>query len=283
VTNVKAIPTADVNVYNKHFDQKDALMGVQRGADHGFYSVFDICDDHFDRENGPFYEAMCKLSDALTCNSANMQERIYEVTGKLARIIPDPITFPKRDFKDVHVDTPNILWFGHKSNLPALIPWIDALPEGMEITVITNTAFAYPKVKAYKWKPQLVEKLIAGYDIVVLPSHAGYDIVVLPSQTDEWAKCKSPNRAVDAIQSGCYVVTDSKDIYGDLEMFVDIIKSPEELPEVIEYWKTHQTQIKERVEKGQEFIAEAYNDDVIIDGWLNVLKDLEVVEEFKND
>ena len=86
---------ADVNVFQKHFNKAMNIKAASNAQDLGYKTVFDICDDYFEREHAKYYCDMCELADVVTCNSANMQERIYEHTGKLARIINDPVSFPK--------------------------------------------------------------------------------------------------------------------------------------------------------------------------------------------
>lgn len=262
---------ADINVFFKHFEPGSAIISASSGPDLGFYSVFDICDDHFEREHGAYYLKMCELADAITCNSKNMQERIYKVTGKLARIIPDPITFlkttPEIKKRDSKIP-PRLLWFGHSSNVMALYNWLPKLD--YKITAVCDSPINHPKIDAIQWKPMVVEGQIENHDIVLIPT-----------TQHPWTKCKSPNRAVDAIQAGKFVITDNKEIYGDLEDFVYIINSPEELQEAIKFWNDNPKKVQEMILKGQEYISKTYSDEVILDGWLNVMKDLGIIEDYK--
>ena len=109
----QANPDVDVNIFHKHFTPHENYRAVLQGEVLGYYTIFDVCDDHFDRELGQYYTDMCQKVDHITCNSANMQERIYEVVGRLARIIPDPITFPKGEVFIREGKEPNLIWIGH--------------------------------------------------------------------------------------------------------------------------------------------------------------------------
>ncbi len=260
----KSDPTAQVNVFAKHFDPKNSFLAACSGPDFGYYSVIDICDNHFHREYEQYYRDMCERCDAITCNSKNMQEEIFKETGKLARIINDPITFQKGEVK--HTETPKLIWYGHSSNLPPLMKWLEKLPT--QVTVVSDVTINHPKVVSVKWKPMVVEKLL---DV--------HDIVLIPTTKFPWTKCKSPNRAVDALYAGKYVITDNKDIYGDLGDFIDIIKDPEELLLAIDAYRMFPDNAKERIKKGQDFVEKTYQDSTIIDGWLAVLKDLGLVKD----
>lgn len=273
----KADPSADINIFNKHFDQKGNFVSLCAGPSKGFYSVFDVCDDHFDRKHSVYYTKMCEKADHITCNSANMQERIYEVTGKLARIIPDPVTFlpgeppTPEQLKEFTSKggTPRLLWYGHGSNLKALKDWIDQLT-GRKLTVISDVPLYHPNVDFVQWQPMIAEKRIMENDIVLIPT-----------SNDPWVKYKSPNRAVDALHAGRFVITDNRDIYGHLEDYLYIIDSPDELPKAIEFWIKNPDKVSEMITKGQEWIQENNTDDVILDGWLNAFQDLKLIKEHK--
>lgn len=260
---------ADLNVFSKHFDKDENLKEIADGITKGYLTIMDVSDDHFDRERGVYYSKMCEMADHLTCNSENMQERIYEVTGRLARIVQDPITFPALSFKPYEKgDTPGLLWFGHKAGAFALFPWANASPYG--IRAICNAKIQHPKVLHTEWGLGVVETEIENYDIVLLPTLSSFP----------WVKCKSPNRAVDAIQAGKYVITDNPDIYGDLKDYISIIpqNDGDALRKELLYWQTNPEEVAAKIKAGKEFIAKKYNDLVVLDGWLDAFKDVGLLD-----
>jgi glycosyltransferase involved in cell wall biosynthesis len=267
--------TADVNVFSKHFDQPATLLAMSSKEDFGFKAVFDVCDDHFDREDGSFYEKMIDAADLITCNSANMQARIYEVTGKLARIIPDPITFPDSPFKKyAKGGTPRVLWYGHNSNLGSLAAVTSK--NTTPVTAYCNKLYKGLKnIKVLLWDLGVVEGAIGDYDVVVLPT-----------QEHPWAKCKSPNRAVDALAAGKLVITDTADVYEDLKNFVMIVPDlgvrPGALDEALEWWSTHPAEVEAMIVNGQKHIKKMYSSEKILEGWLKVLQDLAFIEEYSD-
>ena len=107
------------------------------------------------------------------------------------------------------------------------------------------------------------------------------DIVLIPTADHPWTKCKSPNRAVDAIHAGKFVITDNADIYGDLQEFIAIVEKPEDIPEVIKWWQENPGEVAEKVTAGQKYIQETYGDAVILDAWLDILQDLGLIKTFE--
>jgi len=245
ITQVPAI-NADINCFSKHFRPEFDQHGIETCDTK---TLFDVCDDHFDREHGAHYEFMCQAADVVTCNTEAMQERIYDVTGKLARIVSDPITFDKGNFE--YHKKPKILWFGHRVNLPSLSPYWRELEN---LTIITNVKIkdTPSHVKTKMWKPGLVEETIQDYDIVILPKNKNPEAVY-----------KSPNRAVDSIYSGKYVVTDFNEVYENLSPFCFL----GDIFEGIDFYKNNPEECKRQVLAGQKYVNKNYNDKIITKQW----------------
>lgn len=261
---------ADVNVFSKHFDQDQILQQIAAKEDFGYKAVFDVCDDHFDRPDGKFYEKMVERADLITCNSANMQERIYEVTGKLARIITDPVSFPTAEPKLHEAGVkPKVMWFGHNSNLGPLIK-VAELNTTPIIAYCEKLFKGLKNIRMLKWNLGEVERAIQDYDVIVIPT-----------QTYKWAKCKSPNRAVDAITSGKFVITDSMDVYSELKDYLmivpDLCTREGALNEALTWWSDNPQKAHDMIVKGQQFIATTYTSDTIINAWIKVLEELGLI------
>ncbi len=107
-TERTAIPDADVNVFSKHFDMEGNLQAVLNKT---YYAIFDVCDDHFDNEElSEYYKTMCDSVDLVTCNTERMETRVKKYTKTKTLYIPDPVTFPKVEPKDIQ-GLPKLLWF----------------------------------------------------------------------------------------------------------------------------------------------------------------------------
>ncbi len=252
---------ATVNLYFKHFNKDYNYLAVCGGVDLGYKTVFDVCDDYFDREHSQYYRAMCEKVDAITCNSKAMQERVYEVTGRLARVVDDPVTFPKGHVESRTWIKPKILWFGNSQNIAALKPWLDIINQ--KVTCVSDIGIKHRNVDFIPWVYGVTEQ-------EALKSN----VVILPTQKTPHAKYKSMNRALDALNSGNVVITDSEEIYGEIKDFIHICKEPEEVLKVLADLGSDE-QI-EKIVNGQKFIRDNWNDHRIVNQWLDVFKDIGV-------
>lgn len=239
-------PKADINIFQKHFDPIGAEGFV---LNHKTKTIFDISDDHFDREAGGHYTLMCQECDVITCPNDRMQERIYDATGRLARIIPDPISFPEGEFR--YSRDPKILWFGNAVNITSIYPILSSVPN---LTVVSNIqSLELPDhVQFIPWSVGLVEDIIDEFDIVIIPRNEY-----------KWAKYKSPNRAVDALNAGKFVITDFDEVYGDLEEFVYL----GDVKDGLEFYRDNPDTVRRMVESGQEHVQEVFSPESVLEAW----------------
>lgn len=252
-------PEADINVFQKHFNPKgDAEFVLQNKGNTKTH--FDIADDHFDREAGPFYEFMCENCDSISCPTARMQERIYQVTGKLANIIPDPLSFPHHEFK--YKKDPKFIWYGNRVNITSIYKWMQQVPN---LTLVCNIdgSIDFPShVTFIPWSVGIVEDIIDEHDIVLIPRN-----------DYEWAKTKSPNRATDALHAGKYVITDFEEVYDSLDGYIYI----GDLRDGLEFYRDNEDTVARMVELGQAYVEDHFNEDVVVDTWRKVL-----IDDYKN-
>ena len=150
--------------------------------------IADFCDDHF---NEPHYLEMAQLADVLTCPTKAMAIRIGDMTGKEAVVIPDPYEFP---LVAPHCNGTNLLWFGHGVNYPSLQKILPEL-EAYTLRIVSNIPGTIP------WSPEIMPGEFAQADIVIIPETQAY---------------KSPNRAVESIRQGCFVVAEPHPSLNDI-------------------------------------------------------------------
>ncbi len=158
----------------------------------GVKVVLDIGDDHFKHQIwGPVYVEMVGLADAIVTPTENMAGRIMKyVARKVDAVIPDPY---EEELTDPHASTlfPTYLWFGSASNLKDLEPywkWIESLP----LTIVTGE-HRHPHRDYLRWTPAVQTEQLHKAEIVILPHRKGVEY-------------KSPNRLVNAMRAGCFVV-----------------------------------------------------------------------------
>lgn len=250
-------PKASVNVFSKHFNKDQDLKAITKLKEQHpeVLRVFDICDDYFDKNHGPYYIEMCQLADVITCNSLNMQTRIKEVTGKDATVVGDPFTFPLIAPTDPEkVEFPQLIWYGNRANLGSILSRVNELPN---ITILSNSqpTTLPPHVRYRTWFKGVVESALWKHHIVVLPRIEG-----------EEATRKSCNRAIDALRAGAFVVSDFPEVFEPLKDYIFL----GDLKDGIEFYKDHPDAVLRMITQGQEYVTETYSPEQIAKTWEKV-------------
>jgi len=221
---------ADWVVLSKHGWSDEVARGHKR-------VLFDVCDDHFSSDKRDHYLKWCRIADRVTCNSEAMAEVIKDQTGRDAVVIPDPYESDERPPK---CGMP-ALWFGHKSNLKDLLPYTDRLP----LVIVSN-----PEVPGVI--PWSRENLLQAFEMT--------GITVIPTGK---SKCKSANRAIEAIRNGHFPVCGHLPAYADLGLGCDDIateahRAVERRAETLE--RIDELQHRVRYEFSPQRIGELWSD-----------------------
>lgn len=192
----------------------------------GFDRVcFDICDDHFSGVHAEHYTTCALRADVVTCNSREMQRIIWEKTGRDAVCIPDPYEQPERSPK-VH---DKLLWFGHRTNLRDIAPYVGKLKN---LEIITNyDGFT-------QWSPEAMDAAFNSAGLVVIPTGK--------------SMAKSGNRAIESIRRGLFVVAGYLPAYADLGIYVGDIEQG------VEWALSHQPEVLLRTALAQDYIRDEY-------------------------
>ena len=220
--------TADTLIFAK--PQANELMHMARAKARGAWVVVDFCDDHFDWVH---YQEALRLADAVTCPTEAMA-KIIKKHGRDATVISDPYEYPKAK---PHYKGTNLLWYGHKVNKKSLERIMPDL-EGYPLRVVSNFDGAIP------WSHKTMLEEFAKADIVVIPKTEDY---------------KSPNRAIEAIRQGCYVVAEAHPSLEKFPIWLGDIK------EGIEWTKSQN--MNELISKAQKFVTEEFSPKILIDKW----------------
>lgn len=113
---------SDYTIYfnlNHSEDFSEQLDDVAEVSD-GSFNIVDISVDYFDDPKvGPYYVILAATADCLLTTDDCLQERIYNVTGRLAWVIKTEDRKPTdiREPEDLYIaedSSLNILWFGKK-------------------------------------------------------------------------------------------------------------------------------------------------------------------------
>ena len=222
---------ADTLIFAK--PEANELMEMARAKARGAWVIVDFCDDHFDWVH---YKEALRLADAVSCNTEVMKKIIKE-HGRDATVIGDPYEYPEAK---PHYNGLNLLWYGHgvnKRSLERILPDL----EGYNLRVVSNFG------GTISWSHETMLEEFARADIVLMPATAEY---------------KSPNRAVEAIRQGCFVVSE-RDL-GIPHIYVG---------NILEGIKWTQTQdINTLISKAQKFVTEEFTPKILIDKWKTLTK-----------
>lgn len=200
--------------------------------------IVDFCDDHFGR---PEYGAMAKIADAVVAPTFEMARIVKQATGRQVHVIPDPYEF---DQVEPHVSGTKLLWFGHAVNYASLERVRPQLA-GYELSVVSNVPGAAP------WSHERMLRAFAEADIVVLPASAAY---------------KSPNRAIEAIRQGCFVVAEP---HPAIELFPGIWIG--DIKEGIEWTKRNNREANSRLSLAQSYVARMFAPLTLALAWRSVI------------
>ena len=199
--------------------------------------IADFCDDHFDKL--PFYRRALAEAVAVTCPTKAMQERIRGL-GREAHVVPDPYEYPEMM---PHCRGVNLLWFGNQTNIYSLQRvWPQIV--GYPLRVISNAQGAIP----WSFGGMFQEFIYA--DIVIMPATKEY---------------KSPNRAVESIRQGCFVVAEPHPSLDELPIWKGNIK------EGIEWARANPDKANEMTRQAQAFISTRFSPRTQADAWRKVL------------
>jgi len=217
---------ADVLIFSKPLPGDELIAEEAKG--HGKTVVVDFCDDHF---STPLYQAMVKMADAVVCSTL---ELAY-LCPRSAFIVRDTYEFPEAE---PHCNGDNLLWFGHKVNLHTI------KDTGLPARIVCNAEGCIP------WSLETMDREFARADIVLMPATAKY---------------KSPNRTLEAIRQGCFVVAEPHPAINDFPIYIGDMK------EGIEWAKNNQSAANKMIRKAQRFITEKYSPATQASAWKNVL------------
>ena len=221
---------ADWIVLQKHGWPEEMATGHKR-------TLFDVCDDHFHDQHSEHYRKWCAKADKITCNSQVMADIIKAETGRDAAVIPDPYEGEELPPK---VGRP-LLWFGHRSNLPDLMPWIHRLGP---LVVVSN----HPADWVTQWSPEALREAFRQTGMTVIPTGK--------------SQAKSANRAIEAIRAGHFPVCGRLPAYEELGLGCDDISLGVERAQ-------NDPRTRERIRQLQSIVRERFSPMVIGELWAN--------------
>jgi len=280
IDRVEEATKDDLVIMSKSIGVKDFLYL----KDKGIKFVFDICDNKWrigkDRQkNTALMNSGCLHANLITTTSGELKQKIYEETGKDALIIDDPYEreIEEPTFKP-HKNNLNICYFGGRKSF-WLVNWEEVIATlnfvckqlGVEYTLncITQkhllaskklTHHYYPDgpLIMYEWNYELQKQLVSKSDFVLLP---------IPENNPLVFSYKSPNRVIDSIAQGKYVITTyGVTSYRQYDDFIGIGS----LKNNVKWAMSNPKDVISKIKEGQNYIKKYHSPEVIAKQWMSL-------------
>lgn len=238
-----------VTVFSKHIPSD--LAEASELKEKGIRVVFDVCDNHFASPlYGEHYRNMCLVADKVTCSSEHLMEAILKNTGRPATVIDDPY-----EFDEVLPAMPsgkirNLLWYGHECHFPSLY---NMGKLNGNLRIVTNKRPKKDLPQSYDLKMWSQDEMIRSLEWC--------DAVIIPVIF----KGRGPNRMVEAIRRGRFVIANNMRSYAGYDMWLG------DLNEGIDWASSHPEEALERVRNAQKIVRNRHDQGTIAKLWLKTL------------
>lgn len=243
-TDARPMPDA-VNVYHKHFYSHLPSLSQCPG-------ILDITDDHFAHAiKGPRYRRMCEMATRVTCCTPVLAERIRVETGVGATVIIDPYEFPEVEFR--WQGGRSVMWYGHAYNMSAL----QGIHLDCPMEAITECE---PGVHgSVTYTPYSHGAMVRGFE--------RHDVVLCIALQTEQARSKSPNRLVNALRAGKFVIANEHPAHKEFKPFVWMGDALEGLS----WARDNVDDVRDMATAGQAHIRDRYSPEAAAAQWQEVL------------
>jgi hypothetical protein len=277
----------DVAVFSKLFKAtpfQPQLVEAAREA--GARTVVDACDDFVDLSYVREYQASVEAADGVSTGSAFLAGRIAEMTGRRATVILDPYEGARGTPRWEPGKRLEALWFGNPNSLSGLdqsLPHLRNAGIPMHLVVVTRTAPPVIKwgqlnrsalaptidLDLRAWSLPATAQALRECDIVLLPinpkvpDHLPKDLVRINRQIPYYLS-KGPNRMVESLWAGRFVVAQALPAYEEFREWAWIGEDP---AEGLAWAIAHPAEVVERIAAAQAHIARRYAPSVVASEW----------------
>jgi hypothetical protein len=274
------IADADRVVFIKnYYESQCSERMVQDLRARGVKTLFDLTDDRFQVGHGGHLQRMVAQAEVVVTVSPMLRHIIQENTGKDSVIVGDPYEGPRGAARwSPDGRRLKALWFGHGTNIVSLQQALPSLVEAgrkypMDLRIVTADVDGIERdCKAFNSKyRQALSLRFAMWSIEeTWSSLAATDFVVIPALPDApWTLAKSPNRIIEALWAGRFVVAHPIPSYME---FKDWAWLGGDLAEGIAWMADNGASIAGRVSAAQDYIASTYSPDSIAKQWEQILE-----------
>ncbi len=263
ISNIHDIEDGDIVVFSK----KSSIPEIQYVMNRDIKFIFDICDDQFkDPAYVNLFSYACSHCDLITVPSQTMKELAEYYTNKKVFITLEPYERERRQSFFSPSDVLKILFFGSVDNFSA-VPWQDIV-NGLasnnikfKLDAIINYQSMYNVNESFfqthEWSFDKQTKLLDECDLVLLPF----------KNNSKNISTKSPNRIVESINRGKFVVTNyGVDSYKDFKNFI-FLDNYDKLVDGIIWSLNNKEEVIQKIVDGQKYIDDNYSVDSVSETW----------------
>ena len=263
ISNIHDIEDGDIVVFSK----KSSIPEIQYVMNRDIKFIFDICDDQFkDPAYVNLFSYACSHCDLITVPSQTMKELAEYYTNKKVFITLEPYERERRQSFFSPSDVLKILFFGSVDNFSA-VPWQDIV-NGLasnnikfKLDAIINYQSMYDVNESFfqthEWSFDKQTKLLDECDLVLLPF----------KNNSKNISTKSPNRIVESINRGKFVVTNyGVDSYKDFKNFI-FLDNYDKLVDGILWSLNNKEEVIQKIVDGQKYIDDNYSVDSVSETW----------------
>jgi hypothetical protein len=267
----------------------------------GRRAIADFCDDHFAHPLlGNYYRALVNDVALNVASTPEMAEILRRHTQRPICVVGDPyegvkgcVKFrpPRREARNLigrviqNISgiagkcTLKLLWFGHGSNLRSIVelfPGMRTLAADYTVELHLVTV-SHPEVERIcadsneNYGPAFTIRLSIWSTDVTWHALQNCDLVLIPIQSNDPSKLvKSPNRLVEALWAGRFVVANPIPSY---EEFGDFVWLGDRLVNGVRWALAHPAEVRRKIAAGQEYIQKNYSPEAIARQWDSALKE----------
>lgn len=261
----------DVTIFQKHFNPSDIEVAKDLKTS-GKKVIFDICDNHFEKEFKQYYIQMCKIADIVTCSTNGLKEVIKHYTARDSIIILDSYEFDECEPDVPSGKVKNILWYGSSTNIEPVIktslPLIN-LRLVSDTIIIPKDPSTIQTSNSVKWKHNGTSLEFIKWKHEEMSNHFKWcDIVIIPVFQNLKYYVKGGNRMFESIRQGRFVVANHIPAYEDYGMWVGDIK------EGISWVNNNIQEAIVRIKKGQKIIRIKHDPENLSKMWIEIANKL---------
>jgi hypothetical protein len=226
-------------------DRATVLAELFELRDKGKFTIFDISNEDFiDDSDIDYYLLFSAACSFVTCASERIQEKLYELTGRLGFLVCNPIE--AKNFiapQWTKEKEPNVLWFGKAKDVMSVRPYLTKNTH--RIKVATPTKLSNTEDRA--------DTALLRNEKALTEELTDADIVFLPPTFTREGELRRFKKVEEALIKGAFVVAPR------LEYDWENLAYNKELDIAIDHLKKNKTETSEGILEKQNLLKAKYS------------------------